>query len=151
MRRQDEAETSGDASLGCVGRTSIAARLLGKARLNASDAQDPEPVLVGRASPGGSAVTSMRDAAHCLCLRIVVNTHLTMDGRNGWGTLELEAVLKDSILNASVCDHPFPGAVARERSRQSSPSTFGAPTIPVGLRSPLAAALLCRLWGMSYI
>jgi hypothetical protein len=60
-----------------------------------------------------SAVTSMCDAAHCLCLGAAVEKGRMMDGRNGWGTLEVEAVLKESTLNASACDHPSPAAVVR--------------------------------------
>jgi hypothetical protein len=37
------------------------------------------------------------------------------------------------------------------RTREGSSSTFNAPTIPVGLRSPLAAAPSLSLEGISHI
>jgi len=68
-------------SLGCVlAGLQSQPRLFGKACLNASDAQAREAALIGKSLAGMSAVTSMRDAAHCVSLRAPVNCVRMMDG-----------------------------------------------------------------------
>ena len=67
--------------------------------------------------PHSVGATSMRDAAPCLCLGTAAEEERMMDGQNGAGTFKVETVLKDSVLNASVCDHvSFGAAVKRAES-----------------------------------
>jgi hypothetical protein len=94
-----------------------------------------------------SAVTSMRDAAHCHSLRTAVEEERMMDGRNGRGTLEVEAVLKDSTFNASACDHPSLGAAVRRAKPLEQFLEFRRTDHPG--RTALATGRCCflSLWG----
>ena len=60
-------------------------RLFGKACLNALDTQSREAVSIWMSLAGVSAVTSMRDAGHCFCLRTTVKEIQMLDGCNGRG------------------------------------------------------------------
>src|SRR5450759_4309495 len=78
--------------------------LIGKACLNASDTQSRGLGSIGKSLEEVSAVTSIRDAGHCFCLRTAVKMKTMLGGRNGRGPSLLKRSGGTPVLNASACD-----------------------------------------------
>ena len=120
-------------------------------RDDTSDAQRRETVSIGKSLAGVSAVTSMRDAAHFLCLTTAVKSHPMMVGRHGWGPALLKLSRRTQVLNVSVSDHPFPGAAVRRAKALEQFLDFQRTDHPG--RTALATGRCSFLiaWGLSHL